>query len=154
MHSIISGALSAELTILAHDLYRKGSTSYKNGKLKLGDLLHISVFPICYLPHALTDLFSDGLEVGIDARIAELPKISKMSAPEPTDDAHHQANFSILPKVVAKFKPPVKADARLYAAPMKENETMHNKSGNNHDSPIQPISVESFYGSSRKGQQL
>jgi len=111
-------------------------------------------FPLATFLHAPTDLFSDGLEVGIDARIAELPKISKMSAPEPPDDAHCQANFSVLPKVVAKFKPPVKADARLNTAPMKENETMHDKSGNNHDPSMQPISVESFYGSSRKKQQL
>jgi hypothetical protein len=91
------------------------------------------------------------LEVGIDARIAELPRISKLSVPEPSDETYRRVNFSVLPKVVAKFKPPVKVNARPSAVAMKENESTNDK---NDSLAMQPISVDSFYGNSRKKQHL
>lgn len=131
--------------------HRKGSTSSKHGKLKLGDLLHISVFPRPYIIILILILLLGGLEVGIDSRIAELPRISKLSIPEPPDETYCRPNFSVLPKVVAKFKPPVKADARPSAVATKENESVNDK---NDGLAMQPISVDSFYGNSRKKQHM
>ncbi|KAF8317932.1 hypothetical protein DL93DRAFT_2186416 [Clavulina sp. PMI_390] len=77
-----------KVVFMDEDCAPLGSISWKNGKLKSGDMLYIGAKEVC-----------------VDARIAELPRINKTTSKEPEEDK--RTNYSTLPKVVAKFKPPV-----------------------------------------------
>lgn len=89
--------------------------------------------------------------MGVDARIAELPRTSKLKAPA---EEYPPSDYSVLPKVVAKFKPPVRvAPLAAFASSSKALEDDGTADSQTPSVKQTGISAASFYGS-KKQQQL
>lgn len=101
--------------------------------------------------YALVNHSLGGKEVGIDARVLELPRTSKLQAQEPVEEKR-PANYSVLPKVVAKFKPPTRKEPAV-----DTSSAASGSGGGGNDAQSTPakqagISAASFYGTKRHQQ--